>query len=144
MQIEGWGPVSTERRLGPLNTNWGRCRQIQIWARGQGPGPEKTNTHHLRVWYWYFEIISREGRKYICISILILRTLKNHWRERQKHSVVIFVFWCALITSGSMLVTWSRKSCLGPAGILCFVCMVLFKDDRRRVSSRAHLFDSDI
>ena len=27
--------------------------------------------------------------------------------------------------------TWSRKSCLGPAEIASFVCLVLFKDGRR-------------
>ena len=39
---------------------------------------------------------------------------------------------------------WSRKSCLGPAEISCFVFLVQFKDERRRVSLRFYLFVSDV
>ena len=39
-----------------------------------------------------------------------------------------------------MVVAWSRKSCLGPAEIVSFVCVILFKDEGRRVSPRFHIF----
>ena len=43
-----------------------------------------------------------------------------------------------------MVVVWSRKSCLGPAGIPSSVFLVLFKDEGCRVSRRFHLFVSDV
>ena len=39
---------------------------------------------------------------------------------------------------------WSKKSYLGSAAIVSFVLQVLFKDERRRVSPRFHLFVSNI
>ena len=39
---------------------------------------------------------------------------------------------------------WSRKSCLGPAEIPSAVFLVLFKDGRRRMSLRFHLFVFDV
>ena len=38
----------------------------------------------------------------------------------------------------------SRKSCLGPAEIPSAVFLVLFKDGRRRMSLRFHLFVFDV
>ena len=43
-----------------------------------------------------------------------------------------------------MVVVWSRKSCLGPAGIPSSVFLVLFKDEGCRVSRRFHLFVSNV
>ena len=43
-----------------------------------------------------------------------------------------------------MVVTWSRKSSLAPAKIAFFVCLVLLKDEGRKVSPIFHLFVSDI
>ena len=42
------------------------------------------------------------------------------------------------------MVAWSRKSCLGPAETASFVFLVLFMDGVRRVSSRFHVFASDV
>ena len=39
-----------------------------------------------------------------------------------------------------MVVTWSKKSCLGVAKLVSFVFLVLSKDGGRRVSSIFHLF----
>ena len=39
---------------------------------------------------------------------------------------------------------WSRKSCLGPARIVSFVYLVLFKNAGRKMSPRFHLFLSDV
>ena len=36
VQIEGWGIVYTSWGPRPLNKNWGRGRQIQIWVVGDG------------------------------------------------------------------------------------------------------------
>ena len=52
----------------------------------------------------------------------------------------IFVVWSVLTAGGWVVVAWSRKSCLGPAEIVSFVCVVLFKDEGRRVSPRFHIF----
>ena len=43
-----------------------------------------------------------------------------------------------------MVVAWSRNSCLGPAEIASFVFLVLFKDGEPSLSSRFHLFFSDV
>ena len=43
-----------------------------------------------------------------------------------------------------MVVACSRKSCLGPAEFASFVCLVLFKDGRRRVGRRFHFFVSKV
>ena len=43
-----------------------------------------------------------------------------------------------------MVVTWSKKSCLGVAKLVSFVFLVLSKDGGRRVSSIFHLFFSDV
>ena len=42
------------------------------------------------------------------------------------------------------MVAWSRKNCLGPAEIASFVCLIFSKDGGYRVSSRFHLFVSDV
>ena len=42
------------------------------------------------------------------------------------------------------MLAWSRKSYLGPAEIAFYVFLVSFKDGRRRVSSRFHLFVFDV
>ena len=39
---------------------------------------------------------------------------------------------------------WRRESCLGLAEITSFVFLALFKDWRRRVRPRFHLFVSDV
>ena len=57
---------------------------------------------------------------------------------------VIFVVWGTLIAGEWVLMTGSRKSCLGPAEIASFVFLVLFKDGGRRMSLRFHLFVSDV
>ena len=49
-------------------------------------------------------------------------------RRDRKSNFVIFVVWNALIVGGWVLVVWSRKSYLGPAEIIFFVFLVLFKD----------------
>ena len=91
------------------------------------------------------EIVYREGRKHVCFSILIfLFSIKNHCVRGRRPNFVIFVAWSALIASGWMVVTWSRKSSLAPAKIAFFVCLVLLKDEGRKVSPRFHLFVSDI
>ena len=51
--------------------------------------------------------------------------------RNRRPNFVIFVAWIALIAAGWVVVKWSRKSCLGPAEIAPFVCLVLFKDGRR-------------
>ena len=43
-----------------------------------------------------------------------------------------------------MLVTWSRKSCLGPAEMASLVFLVLFKDGGCRVNPRFYFFISDV
>ena len=43
-----------------------------------------------------------------------------------------------------VLVMWSRKSCLRPAVIAPFVFLILFKDGKRKVSLRFHLFLFDV
>ena len=45
----------------------------------------------------------------------------------RKLNFVIFIVWSALI-AGVWVVAWSRKYCLGPAEIVSFVCLILFKD----------------
>ena len=65
-------------------------------------------------------------------------------RRDRKSNFVIFVVWNALIVVGWVLVVWSRKSYLGPAEIIFFVFLVLFKDGGRRVSPRFHLLVSDV
>ena len=76
---------------------------------------------------------------------LLLNT--NEGRNRRPN-FVIFVVWYTLIVGGwvlvRVLVSWSRKSCLGPAEIASFVSLVLFKNARRKVNPRFHLFVSDV
>ena len=43
-----------------------------------------------------------------------------------------------------MVLAWSRKSYLGQAEITFCVFRVSFKDGRRKVSPRFHLFDFDV
>ena len=86
------------------------------------------------------EIVYQEGRKYICFLILI--SLKSHWWRGRRPNFLIFVVWSALIAGGWMVVLWSRKSSLGPVKIASFLCLVLFKDEGRRLSPRLHLFVS--
>ena len=38
-----------------------------------------------------------------------------------------------------MVVAFSRKSCLGPAEFVSFVCLILFKDGECRVGRRFHV-----
>ena len=42
-----------------------------------------------------------------------------------------------------MVVPWSRKSSLGPVKIASFLCLVLFKDEGRRLSPRSLRDPSD-
>ena len=42
------------------------------------------------------------------------------------------------------MVAWSEKSCLGPAEIVSFLLLVLFKNGGRRVSPRFNLFVSHV
>ena len=42
-----------------------------------------------------------------------------------------------------VLVAWSRKFCLGPAGIASFLSLVLFKNAGHKVSPRFHHFVLD-
>ena len=46
--------------------------------------------------------------------------------------------------SGWVVLAWSRKSYLGQAEITFCVFRVSFKDGRRKVSPRFHLFDFDV
>ena len=43
-----------------------------------------------------------------------------------------------------VVVTWGRKSYLGPAEISCCVLLFKFKDGGHRMSLRFHLFVSDV
>ena len=43
-----------------------------------------------------------------------------------------------------MVVGWNRNSCVGPAEIVSFVFLVLFKVGGPSVSPRFHLFISDV
>ena len=43
-----------------------------------------------------------------------------------------------------MVVEWSRNSCLEPSEIASFVCLLLYKDEWRRVSLRFNIFVSDV
>ena len=71
----------------------------------------------------------------------------NGGRNR-RHSFVIFVVRYTLIVGGwvlvGVLVSWSRKSCLGPAEIAPLVYLVLFKNAGRKVCPRFHIFVSDV
>ena len=57
----------------------------------------------------------------------VFASLKNHWGRSRKSNVIVFVVWSALITGRWVVVTWSKKACLGPAEIPSFLCLVLFK-----------------
>ena len=75
--------------------------------------------------------------------------LSNVNKGRNKRAnFVNFSVWYTLIVGGlvsvGVLVAWSIKSCLGPAEIASFVSLVLFKNVGRKVSSRFHLFVSDV
>ena len=79
----------------------------------------------------------------------IVNLLLNINRGRKKRpNFVIFVVWYTLFVGRlvlvGVLVAWSRKSCLGPAEIVSFVSLVLFKNAGRKVSPRFHLFVSDV
>ena len=52
--------------------------------------------------------------------------------------------WSALIAAGWVIVAWSRKSCLGPADITSFECLVLFTNGGCRMSAKFHLFIFDV
>ena len=79
------------------------------------------------------------------IMNLLLNT--NGGRNR-KPNFVIFVDWYTLIVGGwvlvGVLVAWSRKSCLGPAEIVSFMSVVLFKNAGCKMSPRFHIFVSDV
>ena len=95
-------------------------------------------------------IVTRRSRQKICFSILILSNsdienflLKTDGVER-KPNFVTFLVWSVLIVGGSIVAAWSRISCLGRAEITSFVFLVLFKDGWPTVSTRIHLFVSDV
>ena len=88
------------------------------------------------------------------IANLLLKTNWGGVRDR-KPKLVIFVVWSILIVvvvvgGGGVcvcvcvFVAWGRKSFLGSAEIASFVFLALFKDGGRMVSSRFHLFVSDV
>ena len=89
------------------------------------------------------------------IANLLLKTSWGEVRDRRP-KLVIFVVWSIFIVVavvvgggggvcvGGMFVAWSRKSFLGSVQIAYFVFLALFKDGGRMVSSRFHLFVSDV
>ena len=70
--------------------------------------------------------------------------LKINGVRRTRVSFVVCVVWGALIVDGWVVVTWSRKTCIEIAEIASFVFLVLFHDQRRRVSPRFQLFFGDV
>ena len=84
------------------------------------------------------------GIVYTYFSILTLWSLKNHWGKGRRPKIFIFVVWSVLIADKWVMVTWCRKFSLGPSEIASFVCLVLLRDEVRRMSPIFHLFVSHV
>ena len=69
-------------------------------------------------------------------SNIVNLLLKTKWGRNRRPYFVLFLVSSVLIVGRWGLVAWSRKPCLGPAGIAYFVFLDLFNDERRRGESR--------
>ena len=85
----------------------------------------------------------RAGNIFTFNSDIVNYLLKTTRGRDGRPAFVIFVVWSVLIAGGCVVVVWRRKSCLGPAEITSFVCLVLFKDEGCRGSPRFHFLVSD-
>ena len=80
----------------------------------------------------------------LCISNIVKFLLKvDRGRDRKPNSVVLMVG-SAPNVGLWVVVTWGKKSCLGPAEISSCVLLFKFKDWGRRVSLTFHLFVADV